>query len=91
MSGLYGLFLILSIIVGISLGVYSYKFITKRYYTFLALLVFPYIILHYLSTASLKPGLDEARWIYFCGMITCLLTYALREYADRKRVNILKK
>lgn len=91
MSGLLGLFFVLSLAMGISLGIYLYKYIAKRYYAMLALLVLPYIILHYLSTTSSNPGLDEARWIYFCGMIACLLTYAYREYSERKNVNLEKK
>jgi hypothetical protein len=90
MSRLFGLFLVLSIPVGICLGLYSYKYVAKWYYVLLALLLLPYIILHYLSATSSNPGFDEARWIYFCGMIACLLTYNFRERADRK-ANLGKK
>lgn len=90
MSGLFGLFLVLSLTLGISWGVYSYKYVAKWNNALFALLVVPYIILHYLSTTSSNPDLDEARGIYFCGAIACLLTYIFRERADKK-ANLEKK
>lgn len=83
MTGLYGFFLVLAIITGIYLGIYFYKNVKKRYYTFLTLLVLPYIILHYLSTVSSNLGLDETRWLYFCGMIAFLLTFFFKERLDK--------
>jgi hypothetical protein len=71
--------------MGISWGIYSYKYVAKWYYALLALLVLPYLILHYLSTgASSNLELDQARWTYFCGMVACLVTYAIKEGIEKK-------
>lgn len=77
------LLFVLSLFLGISMGILMYGYTNKRPQLSLFIAVLPYIVLGLLSADSLYPQLEEWRMFYFWGMMTFLLTYSIKEMNER--------
>jgi hypothetical protein len=78
------LLIVLSLFLGILLALFMYKYMIKRPQLSLFIVVLPFIVLGLLSAPSLYPQLEKWRMTYSWGMMAFLLTYILKERAEKK-------